>query len=155
MSEAMTRGEEIVYAQHLRNVERERDASDYPKRVKPDVPVELFSWPEYRELAAAIEAALAASEQRVTEDMCPPGWHRIVCDQLQIDALTTERDDLRAKLQASERLVRAARTVVKHYPWHPGNSDQRREFYYSVEELQVSLSDYDCALAPPREPEDK
>ena len=33
------------------------------------------------------------SEER--EGMCPPGWHRIVCDQLQIDALKAENERLR------------------------------------------------------------
>jgi hypothetical protein len=51
------------------------------------------------DLERRIAAALAASEQRGKEGMCPPGWHRIVCDQLQLDAL-------RAQLQASEQRVR-------------------------------------------------
>ena len=58
-----------------------------------------------------------------------------------------------AREKATERVVRAARQVAKTYPWHPGRSDARRENFYAIEELQVSLGDLDAALAPPGTPE--
>lgn len=59
-----------------------------------------------------------------------------------------QMEEAEARARAMDRVVRAARTVAKTYPWHPGNSDQCRENFYAIEELQVSLHDLDTENPP-------
>jgi len=96
---------------------------------------------EQPSLRDAMIAALAASEQRGKEGMCPPGWHRIVCDQLQIDAL-------RAQLQASERALERANVVVES-----ARLLAQCDTTFNRDALRGAIKQYDRALASPGSPQ--
>jgi hypothetical protein len=78
------------------------DLQDALADVMPELGVQSGWRPALNALHAKL-VALAHAERALKEGACPPGWHHIVCDQLQIDALRETNVALTARLAEMEK----------------------------------------------------